>query len=85
MLKHLSISNYALIDKLDVDFSESLTILTGETGAGKSIVVDALSMVLGQRADAGVLQDKTKKSIVEAVFDVSPYKLEKFFSSNELD
>ena len=85
MLKHLSISNYALIDKLDVDFGESLTILTGETGAGKSIVVDALSMVLGQRADAGVLQDKTKKSIVEAVFDVSPYKLEKFFSKNELD
>ena len=85
MLKHLSISNYALIDKLDVDFGESLTILTGETGAGKSIVVDALSMVLGQRADASVLQDKTKKSIVEAVFDVSPYKLEKFFSSNELD
>ncbi len=85
MLKHLSISNYALIDKLDVDFGESLTILTGETGAGKSIVVDALSMVLGQRADASVLQDKTKKSIVEAVFDVSPYKLEKFFSGNELD
>ena len=85
MLKHLSISNYALIDRLDVDFGESLTILTGETGAGKSIVVDALSMVLGQRADAGVLQDKTKKSIVEAVFDVSPYKLEKFFSKNELD
>ncbi|MCG3168034.1 MAG: DNA repair protein RecN [Bacteroidia bacterium] len=85
MLKHLSISNYALIDKLDVDFSESLTILTGETGAGKSIVVDALSMVLGQRADASVLQDKTKKSIVEAVFDVSPYKLENFFSNNELD
>lgn len=85
MLKHLSISNYALIDKLDVDFSESLTILTGETGAGKSIVVDALSMVLGQRADASVLQDKTKKSIVEAVFDVSPYKLEKFFNNNELD
>lgn len=85
MLKHLSISNYALIDKLDVDFSESLTILTGETGAGKSIVVDALSMVLGQRADASVLQIKTKKSIVEAVFDVSPYKLEKFFNNNELD
>ena len=85
MLKHLSISNYALIDRLDVDFGESLTILTGETGAGKSIIVDALSMVLGQRADAGVLQDKTKKSIVEAVFDLSPYKLEKFFSSNELD
>ncbi len=85
MMKHLSISNYALIDRLDVDFGESLTILTGETGAGKSIVVDALSMVLGQRADAGVLQDKTKKSIVEAVFDVSPYKLENFFSKNELD
>jgi len=85
MLKHLSISNYALIESLDVDFSESLTILTGETGAGKSIVVDALSMVLGQRADASVLQNKLKKAIVEAVFDVSPYKLEKFFNSNELD
>jgi len=85
MLKHLSISNYALIERLDVDFSESLTILTGETGAGKSIVVDALSMVLGQRADASVLQDKVKKCIVEALFDITPYKLEKFFSHNELD
>jgi len=85
MLKTLSIQNYALIEKLDVDFSNGLTIITGETGAGKSILVGALSLILGERADTGVLQDKDKKCIVEGFFDVSKILLGEFFEKNDLD
>jgi len=85
MLTHLSIQNYALIEKIEIDFPEGLTIITGETGAGKSILLGALSLIAGNRADASALQDKTKKCIVEGIFDVKDYSLKDFFSANELD
>lgn len=85
MLNHLSVQNYALIDKLEVDFSNGLTIITGETGAGKSILLGALNLIAGARADAQALQDKTKKCIVEVSFNIKGYSLKDFFTANELD
>jgi DNA repair protein RecN (Recombination protein N) len=85
MLKHLSVQNYALIDKLEVDFSDGLTIITGETGAGKSILLGALGLVAGGRADSQSLQDKTSKCIIEASFSIKNYSLKTFFDTNELD
>ena len=85
MLKRLHISNFALIEEVKVDFPANLTVVTGETGAGKSIFLEALSLVLGARADVGVLQDKSKKCIVEAEFNVKNYQLADFFESNEID
>ena len=85
MLTHLSIQNYALIQQLDIDFSEGLTTITGETGAGKSIILGALGLVLGQRADISVLSDKERKCIVEAEFDVRKYALKSFFQQHDLD
>jgi DNA repair protein RecN (Recombination protein N) len=85
MLKHLSVQNYALIDKLDVEFTEGLTIITGETGAGKSILLGALGLIAGARADSQSLQDKTKKCIIEAAFNIKGYSLNQFFTANELD
>lgn len=85
MLKHLSVYNYALIDQLEVDFSNGLTIITGETGAGKSILLGALGLVAGSRTDVQVLYDKTKKCVVEAAFNIREYSLSIFFSENELD
>lgn len=85
MLKRLHISNFALIEGVKVNFPVNLAVVTGETGAGKSIFLEALSLVLGARADVGVLQDKTKKCIVEAEFFLGNYNLEDFFKSNELD
>lgn len=85
MLKHLSVQNYALIDKLEVEFTDGLTIITGETGAGKSILLGALGLIAGSRADTQALQDKTKKCVVEASFNIKDYYLKEFFASNELD
>ncbi|MEI6488379.1 MAG: DNA repair protein RecN [Bacteroidota bacterium] len=85
MLNHISIQNYALIDKLEVDFSNGLTIITGETGAGKSILLGALGLIAGSRADAQSLQDKTKKCIIEVSFNIKDYSLKDFFASNGLD
>jgi len=85
MLQKLSIRNYALINELEISFSKGLTIITGETGAGKSILLGALALLLGNRADSASLSDKTKKCIVEGEFDVSSYKLEKFFIEHDLD
>ncbi len=85
MLQHLSIRNYALIESLDIDLSDGLTIITGETGAGKSILLGALSLLIGSRADTSALRDKTKKCIVEAQFGIEKYALESFFEKNELD
>ena len=85
MLKHLSIQNYALIDQLEIELSNGLTIITGETGAGKSILLGAMSLLLGQRADVQTLQDRSKKCMVEGLFDIKNYQLKPFFKSNELD
>jgi DNA repair protein RecN (Recombination protein N) len=85
MLKRLHISNYALIEQVNVTFPSRLTVVTGETGAGKSIFLEALSLVLGERADVNSLHDKTKKCIIEAEFDISGYKLKEFFKTHELD
>lgn len=85
MLQRLLITNYALIDHLEIDFSQGLTIVTGETGAGKSIILGALSLILGERADSQVTRDKSKKTIVEAVIDAGRFDLYSFFSENALD
>src|SRR6187431_1221853 len=86
MLKRLSISNYAIIDNLEIDFSPQLNIITGETGAGKSIIVGALGLILGDRADSTVLVNKEKKCIVEGVFRTETKAgIKKFLKDNELD
>jgi len=85
VLTHLSISNYAIIEKLEVDFEKGLTIITGETGSGKSILLGALSLILGQRVDTSVLNNKTKKCIVEGSFKASKSELMSFFNDNDLD
>jgi DNA repair protein RecN (Recombination protein N) len=84
MLKHLSVQNYALIDQLNVDLTDGLTIITGETGAGKSILLGALGLIAGSRADTQSLQDKTKKCIIEAAFNIKEYSLKDFFQEHEL-
>jgi DNA repair protein RecN (Recombination protein N) len=85
MLRNLHIQNYALIDELDIEFRQGLNIITGETGAGKSILLGALALILGQRADASVLKDKSKNCVVEGLFEISGYNLEQFFEENDLD
>ena len=85
MITSLSIENFALIEKLDIDFSNGFSIITGETGAGKSILLGALGLVLGKRADLSSLKNKDEKCIVEANFSIGTYGLELFFESNELD
>jgi len=85
MLAKLFVQNYALIKELDVEFENGLTIITGETGAGKSILLGALSLILGSRADSAVLLDKNEKCIVEGTFRIEDYDLAEFFVSNELD
>jgi DNA repair protein RecN (Recombination protein N) len=85
MLLKLTIRNYALIDELDMDFNSGLSIITGETGAGKSIVLGALHLLLGERADSSALRDKEKKCIVEARFNIASYGLESFFEKFDLD
>ncbi|MCP4551486.1 MAG: DNA repair protein RecN [Bacteroidetes bacterium] len=85
MLKNLLIENYALIEKLDIGFSKGFSVITGETGAGKSIMFGALSLILGTRADSQVLKDKLKKCIIEGSFEISSYQLENFFEHHELD
>ncbi|MEO6038406.1 MAG: AAA family ATPase, partial [Saprospiraceae bacterium] len=85
MLKRLHIRNYALIDELEIDFSERLTIITGETGAGKSILLGALGLVMGERADTKVFYNDREKCVVEAFFEVGEYDLQEFFNDQELD
>ena len=85
MLIKLYVQNYALIKELDVELENGLTIITGETGAGKSILMGALSLILGTRADSSVLLDKNEKCIVEGTFHIEEYDLNEFFISNELD
>lgn len=85
MLQSIYIQNYALINELEIDFNKGLNIITGETGAGKSILLGALSLVLGQRADTSVLKDKTRKCFVEAKFQIKQYQIKEFFKLNDLD
>ncbi|WP_347174711.1 DNA repair protein RecN [Polaribacter uvawellassae] len=85
MLTSLSIQNYALINQLSIDFNNGLSIITGETGAGKSILLGALGLVLGNRADTSTLKDTSKKCVVEAHLAISNYNLEDFFTSVDLD
>jgi len=85
MLTRLIITNYALITNISVEFHKGLNSITGETGAGKSIILGALGLILGNRADLSVLKDNRKKCIVEGIFDISEYKLNQFFDENDLD
>lgn len=85
MLSSLFINNFALIEKLEINFSEGFSIITGETGAGKSILLGALGLVLGKRADLTSLKNKEEKCIVEAHFQISGYNLKDFFEANDLD
>ncbi|MGX1929123.1 DNA repair protein RecN [Flagellimonas sp. 2504JD4-2] len=85
MLTNLSIRNYALIDDVNVSFSDGFTTITGETGAGKSILLGGLSLVLGKRADLSSLKNKEQKCVIEAEFEISKYRLTNFFEENDLD
>ncbi|MDR0796996.1 MAG: DNA repair protein RecN [Tannerella sp.] len=85
MLKSLLIRNFVLIDNLNIQFEDGFSVMTGETGAGKSIILGALALVLGQRADNKSIQANSDKCVVEAVFDISAYHLENFFLANDLE
>ena len=85
MLTKLHIKNYAIIENLDVDFVTGLTTITGETGAGKSILLGGLSLVLGKRVDLSNIKDPTKKSVIESVFNLDMYNLKPFFERNDLE
>lgn len=85
MVTSLSIQNYALINELNIGFSDGLSIITGETGAGKSILLGALSLLVGQRADSGVLLDSSRKCIVEGTFRLAGYGLEELFAQYDID
>lgn len=85
MIRTLTIKNYAIIDELVIQFSDNLTIITGETGAGKSIMLGGLGLIMGKRADTKVLYHQDRKCVVEGVFDISPYDLKAFFEENDLD
>jgi len=85
MLKRLTIQNYALISKLEIDFPRGMSVITGETGAGKSIIIGALSLILGQRADAKSIKQGEDKCLIECLLDISSYRLEIFFTERDLE
>ncbi len=85
MLKHLYIKNYTLIDELDIDFSSGFSVITGETGAGKSIILGAIGLLLGQRADTKAVKTDKQKCTIEARFDISRYDIKTWFEDNDLD
>jgi len=85
MIKSLSIRNYALIEKLDIDLFKGLNIITGETGAGKSILLGSLELAMGKRADYSVLYNKEEKCVVEVIYDISQYNLKGFFEENDME
>lgn len=85
MISSLYIRNYAIIDKIQLDFSDGLTIITGETGAGKSILLGALGLIMGERADRRMFYRKEEKCIIEGTFNIKPYNLDFFFKEHELD
>lgn len=85
MITSLSIKNYALIEKLSIDFSKGFSIITGETGAGKSIILGALGLIQGKRADLSSIKNKEEKCVIEAHFEISKYNLKLFFTENDID
>ena len=85
MLKSLFIQNYALIDTLDIRFAPGFSVITGETGAGKSIILGAIGLLLGQRADSRSIKNGANRCVIEATFDLSAYGMELFFEQNDLD
>ena len=85
MLQKLTVQNFALIESLDVDFSSGLSTITGETGAGKSLLLGALGLIIGKRVDTSVIRNSEKKCIVEASFDISAYELATFFEQEDID
>lgn len=85
MLKQLYINNFTLIDTLDIQFNPGFSVITGETGAGKSIILGAINLLLGQRADTKYIKQNTRKCVIEAHFDISRYEMQDFFSKNGID
>ena len=85
MIQRLHIRNYAIIDEVDINFSKKLNIITGETGAGKSIILGALGLIMGNRAEIRILKNQEKKCVIEAFFDIIHYDLKEFFTLNDLD
>lgn len=85
MLRSLYIQNYALIEQLDIDFDNGFSVITGETGAGKSIILGAIGLLLGQRADVKAIRKGSTKCIIEAHFEIAPYGMQSFFEENELE
>jgi DNA repair protein RecN (Recombination protein N) len=85
MLKELHIRNFALIDKLDIDFESGFSVITGETGAGKSIVLGAIGLLMGQRADTKAIKTDAQKCSIEANFNLSAYDMKEWFDENEID
>ena len=85
MITQLTIKNYALIDSLDMEFHKGFSVITGETGAGKSIILGAIALLLGQRADSKTVKSGESRCIIEAHFDLSRYNMEDFFTENDID
>ncbi len=85
MLTHISIRNYALIEKVEVDFSSGFSVITGETGHGKSVFLGAISMLLGQRSDVKAIREGAEKCVIEGCFDISGFGLKPFFEENEME
>ncbi len=85
MLKHLYIKNFTLIDELDIELFQGFSVITGETGAGKSIILGAIGLLLGQRADSKTIKAGTDKCVIEAEFDLSRYDMEDFFTENDIE
>ncbi|MGK0365548.1 MAG: DNA repair protein RecN (Recombination protein N) [Saprospiraceae bacterium] len=85
MIRNIQISNYAIIEELEINFSNGLTIITGETGAGKSILLGALGLIMGKRADTKVLYNQEKKCIIEANFEIGRHNMQHFFEENDID
>ena len=85
MLQSIFIQNYALIDKLDISFTSGFSVITGETGAGKSIILGAIGLLLGQRADVKAIKKGASKCIVEATFRITGYGMEDFFQENDIE
>ena len=85
MLRRLSVENYALIDRLEMELDPHLNIITGETGAGKSILLGALGLLLGNKNDGATLKDATRNCVIDGLFDLAGRGMESFFDTNDLD